>query len=86
MEIVQPYQKKRAEFGRMCNFSDRPATLLADIVPDPSLMADYIRRDPCEVQIQNAFEFSEHEVRHWLRVPRSPNTQQHWGEKKGGKK
>jgi len=62
MEIVQPYQKKRAEFGRMCNFSDRPATLLADIVPDSGLMADYIRRDPCEVQIQNAFEFSEHEV------------------------
>ena len=63
MEIVQPYQKKRAEFGRMCNFSDRPATLLADIVPDSGLMADYIRRDPCEVQIQNAFEFSEHEVK-----------------------
>lgn len=68
MEIVQPYQKKRAEFGRMCNFSDRPATLLADIVPDPSLMADYIRRDPCEVQIQNTFEFSEHEVRTLLQA------------------
>lgn len=62
MEIVQPYQKKRADFGRMCNFSDRPATLLADIAPDPSLMADYIRRNPCEASTQPDKEMSEHEV------------------------
>jgi hypothetical protein len=47
----------------MCNFSDRPATLLADIAPDPSLVADYIRRNPCEASTQPDKEMSEHEVR-----------------------
>ena len=66
MEIVHVYQKKRADFGRQCNFTDRPATVLAEVIPDETLMKDYMRLDPCEATIQNAFEFSEHEVRSTL--------------------
>ncbi|KAF4084935.1 hypothetical protein AMELA_G00111730 [Ameiurus melas] len=62
MEIVYIYTKKRSEFGRQCNFSDRPAELHVDILPDPSLAADFIARDPCDVAIQCTQEMSEHEV------------------------
>eukprot|EP00039_Didymoeca_costata_P019758 m.338817 g.338817 ORF g.338817 m.338817 type:complete len:593 (+) comp18555_c0_seq1:178-1956(+) len=62
MEIVHVYQRKRADFGRMCNFSDRPAHLLADIVPEPALRDDYMERSPCDSVTQVGKEFSEHEV------------------------
>lgn len=62
MEIVYVYVKKRSEFGRQCNFSDRPAELHVDIVPDPSLIANFIDRDPVDIGIQNVQEMSEHEV------------------------
>lgn len=62
MEIVYVYTKKRAEFGRQCNFSDRPAELHVDILPDPSLNENFIERDPVDTSIQNVQEMSEHEV------------------------
>ncbi|XP_060796151.1 dynein axonemal intermediate chain 2 [Neoarius graeffei] len=62
MEIVHAYTKKRREFGRPCNFSDRPAELNVDILPDPSLIDDFIARDPCDVATQCTPEMSEHEV------------------------
>ncbi|KAG9337234.1 hypothetical protein JZ751_029519 [Albula glossodonta] len=62
MEIVYVYTKKRSEFGRQCNFSDRPAELHVDILPDPTLAANFIERDPCDVPLQCTQEMSEHEV------------------------
>lgn len=62
MEIVYVYTKKRADFGRQCNFSDRPAELHVDIVPDASLTIDFIERDPVDTVVQNVQEMSEHEV------------------------
>ncbi|CAH1794607.1 unnamed protein product [Owenia fusiformis] len=62
MEIVYVYTKKRAEFGRQCNFSDRPAELHVDITPDPSLLENFIERNPVDSKIQCAQEMSEHEV------------------------
>ncbi|TRY65031.1 hypothetical protein DNTS_015571, partial [Danionella cerebrum] len=62
MEIVYVYTKKRSEFGRQCNFSDRPAELHVDILPDPSLAPNFTVRDPCNVTVQCAKEMSEHEV------------------------
>ncbi|KAJ8390760.1 hypothetical protein AAFF_G00101400 [Aldrovandia affinis] len=62
MEIVYVYTKRRSEFGRQCNFSDRPAELHVDILPDPSLAANFIERDPCDVPLQCSQEMSEHEV------------------------
>ena len=63
MEIVYVYTKKRSEFGRQCNFSDRPAELHVDILPDPSLAENFIERDPVDTGVQNVQEMSEHEVR-----------------------
>ncbi|CBY20811.1 unnamed protein product [Oikopleura dioica] len=34
MEVQYVYTKKRAEFGRHANFSDRPAESHVDIAPD----------------------------------------------------
>jgi len=63
MEIVYVYTKKRSEFGRQCNFSDRQAELHVDIAPDEKLLQDYIEKNPCDTGIQCVQEMSEHEVR-----------------------
>ena len=62
MEIVYVYTKKRAEFGRQCNFTDRPAELHVDIVPDASLSENFIERNPVDTGVQCVQEMSEHEV------------------------
>jgi len=62
MEIVYVYTKKRSEFGRQCNFSDRPAELHVDIVPDTTQSENYIERNPVDNGLQCVQEMSEHEV------------------------
>ncbi|XP_060700806.1 dynein axonemal intermediate chain 2 [Hemiscyllium ocellatum] len=62
MEIVYVYTKIRSEFGRQCNFSDRPAELHVDIVPDPSLAENFIEKNPVDVFVQVSKDMSEHEV------------------------
>lgn len=63
MEIVYVYTKKRSEFGRQCNFSDRPAELHVDILPDESLLQNFMEKNPVDRGIQCVQEMSEHEVR-----------------------
>uniref|UniRef100_A0A4W3K2M4 Dynein, axonemal, intermediate chain 2b n=1 Tax=Callorhinchus milii TaxID=7868 RepID=A0A4W3K2M4_CALMI len=62
MEIVYVYTKIRNEFGRQCNFSDRPAELHVDIIPDPKLSEYFINRNPCDVAVQCSKVLSEHEA------------------------
>ena len=62
MDIQYVYTKKRSEFGRQVFFQDRPAEIIADIQPDPSLLRDYIPRNPVDMGVQNVREFSEHWV------------------------
>ena len=62
MEIVYVYTKKRSEFGRQCNFSDRAAELHVDIVPDPTLLENFVEKNPVDTPIQCVQEMSEHEV------------------------
>uniref|UniRef100_K7FRI5 Dynein axonemal intermediate chain 2 n=1 Tax=Pelodiscus sinensis TaxID=13735 RepID=K7FRI5_PELSI len=62
MEIVYVYVKKRSEFGRQCNFSDRPVEINVDIHPDPSQATNFIERNPIDTGIQCASDMSEHEV------------------------
>lgn len=62
MEIVYVYTKKRNEFGRQAIFSDKQPELCADILPEPSLKAEYIHKDPVDIAIQLTPEMSEHEV------------------------
>lgn len=63
MEVVYVYIKKRSEFGKQCHFSDRGAELHCDIPADPSLINDFIARDPVDIGIQCVQEMSEHDVR-----------------------
>jgi len=62
MEIVYVYTKKRQEFGRQCNFSDRAAELHVDIMPDDSLAANFVEKNPVDIGVQCVQEMSEHEV------------------------
>ena len=75
MEIVYVYTKKRSEFGRQCNFADRPAELHVDITPNPSLMSNFVERNPVDRGIQCAQMMSEHDVsitlQHGMRCERN---------------
>ena len=62
MEIVYVYIKKRSEFGKQCNFSDRQAELNIDIAPNPELAEQFVERNPVDTGIQCSTSMSEHEV------------------------
>ncbi|XP_009870687.1 PREDICTED: dynein intermediate chain 2, axonemal, partial [Apaloderma vittatum] len=62
MEIIYTYTRKRSEFGRPCNFSDSPAKVNVDILPEPSLADDFILRNPVCSSVQHGSDMSEHEV------------------------
>ncbi|XP_055448089.1 dynein axonemal intermediate chain 2 isoform X2 [Psammomys obesus] len=62
MEIVYVYLKKRSEFGKQCNFSDRQAELNIDIAPNPELSALYVERNPVDTGVQCSASMSEHEA------------------------
>ena len=56
------YTKKRSEFGRQCHFSDRPAEIHVNIMPDEAASQQYIVKNPVDIGIQVSKDFSEHEV------------------------
>jgi dynein intermediate chain 2 len=64
MEIVYVYQKSRREFGRpTMHMADRPAELLDEFAPDPSIKdTQYELRNPTHLDIQAIPEMSEHDV------------------------
>ncbi|KAI8915968.1 WD40-repeat-containing domain protein [Gorgonomyces haynaldii] len=62
MEVVYVYQRKRKEFGKQPLFADKPAELTVSVPPDPSLMKNYVERNPCHLEVQATAEKSEHEV------------------------
>ncbi|NXA35867.1 DNAI2 protein, partial [Eudromia elegans] len=62
MEIVYVYTKKRSDFGRPCNFSERAAEVAVDIAPDPGAAAAFVPRNPVDAHVQHASDMSEHEV------------------------
>lgn len=64
MEIVYVYQKSRREFGRStAHFADRPAELLDEFAPDPSIKdTQYELRNPTHLDVQAIPEMSEHDV------------------------
>ncbi|TEA30801.1 hypothetical protein DBR06_SOUSAS4110272, partial [Sousa chinensis] len=62
MEIVYVYVKKRSEFGKHCNFSDRQAELNIDIPPNPELAKQFVERNPVDTGIQCSISMSEHEA------------------------
>ena len=60
MEIQYVYQKKRSEFGRHAQFSDRAAEIHVDIPPDMELRKDFMPRNPCNIGVQAVQQMSEH--------------------------
>ncbi|NXI41695.1 DNAI2 protein, partial [Galbula dea] len=62
MDIVYAYTRKRRDFGRPCNFSDRPAEVTVDIPPDPSMASAFVRRNPVDSYVQHTSDMSLHEV------------------------
>ena len=52
MEIQYVYQKKRSEFGRHAQFSDRAAEIHVDIPPDIELRKSFMPRNPCSIGVQ----------------------------------
>lgn len=56
------YTKKRSEFGRQANFTDKSSEICFDVAPDDSLLEQYVDKNPCDLGIQCAGDMSEHEV------------------------
>ncbi|CAF0752563.1 unnamed protein product [Didymodactylos carnosus] len=44
------------------NFSDRSAEILAEVISDPSLLQNFLYKNPIELGVQKSFDLSEHEV------------------------
>uniref|UniRef100_A0A8D3AXA6 Dynein intermediate chain 2 axonemal n=1 Tax=Scophthalmus maximus TaxID=52904 RepID=A0A8D3AXA6_SCOMX len=63
MEVVHVYTKVRSAFGRQCLFSDRPAELLVDVLPDPSLGRQFLY-DLCVQVNTERVEFSSCGMNH----------------------
>ncbi|KAL5970687.1 Dynein intermediate chain 3 ciliary [Taenia solium] len=62
MNIRYVYTRKRADFGKQCNFSDRASEIHADIPANPEFAGKFILRNPVSRGIQHTGEMSEHEV------------------------
>ncbi|XP_018644483.1 axonemal dynein intermediate chain, putative [Schistosoma mansoni] len=62
MEASYVYARKRSEFGRQCNFSDKNAEILIEILPDAELFQNFVEMNPVDKGIQVSQEMSEHEV------------------------
>ncbi|XP_034097254.1 dynein intermediate chain 2, axonemal-like, partial [Gymnodraco acuticeps] len=62
MEIVLGYPRLRSEFGRQPLLSDRPASLILDLPPDPSLAPCFLLKNPRDQGLQAARDMSEHQV------------------------
>ncbi|XP_039085684.1 dynein intermediate chain 2, axonemal isoform X2 [Hyaena hyaena] len=62
MEIVYVYVKRRSEFGKQCNFSDRQAELNINILPNPELAEQFVERNPVDTGTQCSTSMSEHEA------------------------
>lgn len=62
MEIVHVYTKKRAEFGKQCHFSDRPAEIHVNIMPDDVASQQYLVKNPIDIGVQVSKDYSEHEI------------------------
>ena len=62
MDIQYVYTRKRNQFGRPTNFSDRPAEILAEIVPDLTLLQQFVYRNPVEIGAQHSIQLAEHAV------------------------
>lgn len=56
------YTKTRAQFGRWCSFAESGPKMEIDIQPEPSLMHNFIRKDPITQGTQCSKIFAEHEV------------------------
>ncbi|GLH09036.1 Cytoplasmic dynein 1 intermediate chain, partial [Gryllus bimaculatus] len=56
------YTRKRSDFGRQCLFSDEGPKLVENIVPDKTINAEYILKDPVDRSIQMGVMLSEHEA------------------------
>ncbi|XP_075994951.1 dynein axonemal intermediate chain 2-like isoform X2 [Genypterus blacodes] len=56
------YSKLRSEFGRPAHFTDRPAELQLDLVPDPNLARNFTQRGRRDQAVQAGGDSSEHHV------------------------
>ncbi|CAH8624892.1 unnamed protein product [Heterobilharzia americana] len=62
MEINYVYAKKRSDFGKQCNFSDKNAEILIEIFPDVDLSQKFVEMNPVDTGVQCSKEMSEHEA------------------------
>jgi len=62
MEVAYEYTKRRAEFGRPCNFSNGETQILESILPTDAYDNYYIQRNPTSTLVDTTPHYSETEV------------------------
>ncbi len=62
MEVAYEYTRRRAEFGRPCNFSNGDTQLLESIFPTDAYDGNYIQRNPTSTLVDTTPHYSETEV------------------------
>jgi dynein intermediate chain 2 len=62
MEVAYEYTKRRAEFGRPCNFSNGETQILESILPTDAYDDYYIQRNPTSTLVDTTPNYSETEV------------------------
>jgi hypothetical protein len=62
MEVAYEYTKRRAEFGRPCNFSNGDTQILESILPTDAYDGSYIQRNPTSTSVDTTPHCSETEV------------------------
>lgn len=62
MEVAYEYTKRRAEFGRPCNFSNGDTQILESILPTDAYDRNYIQRNPTSTMVDTTPHYSETEV------------------------
>jgi hypothetical protein len=57
-----PYQKKRTDFGRHATFEDTDTRIVGAVAFNESQDAEYTRRNPNKLILDNIPQMSEHRV------------------------
>nr|XP_018910150.1 PREDICTED: dynein intermediate chain 2, axonemal [Bemisia tabaci] len=61
-DVQYSYTKKRADFGRHCNFGNSTKLMVENIQPNKALCEEYIRKDPVDKSTQHTKQFALHEL------------------------
>ncbi|KAJ1445521.1 WD40-repeat-containing domain protein [Pelagophyceae sp. CCMP2097] len=62
MEVAYLYTKQRSDFGKQLRFEDAEPRILASIASTPDLADEYVKRNPCNANLDTSPYMSQHDA------------------------